>query len=155
MFHSQKMDAVQRFFRSTPGWSTLKNGLWLTVLRSPRDGGRSTLCHDLREKRPEIPKRSTSDAPEPSGAFQVWRLELRGDLVRPGVLGSPGCGGYWLPSKGIAVAMKHVKMITIKSYQNYQIYKPYRILDDFIIIQIIGYIYSKNFSHWINWMILG
>lgn len=43
--------------------------------------------------------------------------------------------------------MKHVKMITIKSYQNYQIYKPYRILDDFIIIQIIGYIYSKNFSH--------
>ena len=105
--------------RRTPGWSTLKNGLWLTVLRSPRDGGRSTLCHDLSEKTPE---RSKSDAPD--GAIRF----LPG--VTSGAAGwscSPWCAGkprmWWILTalKGIAVSMKHVKMITIKSYQNYQI----------------------------------
>ena len=32
-----------------PGWSTFKDGLWLSVLRRPRDGGGPTLCREAQD----------------------------------------------------------------------------------------------------------
>ena len=123
--------------RHTPGWSTLKNGLWLTVLRSPRDGGRSTLCHDLSE--------------ENTRAIQEWctrrshQVPSRCDVWSCGVILFALVCWEAQDVVDIDCPQRHSRFNETCQNDHNQIISKlsninHRILDDFIIIQIIHHL---------------